>query len=45
MLRVTVVTPYYIEALDVLRRCHQSVAQQSYPCRHVMVAALTTVIP
>jgi hypothetical protein len=37
MLRVAVITPYYKEPLDILRQCHESVAQQSYPCLHVMV--------
>lgn len=37
-LRVAVVTPYFRESLDVLRRCHDSVRAQSYPCRHILVA-------
>lgn len=36
--RVAVVTPYFRESLDVLRRCHESVAAQSHPVMHVMVA-------
>ncbi|MBK7792506.1 MAG: SEC-C domain-containing protein [Betaproteobacteria bacterium] len=37
-LRVAVVTPYYREDLAVLQRCHASVAAQTIPARHVMVA-------
>jgi hypothetical protein len=37
-LRVAVVTPYCREELAVLRRCHESVLAQTYPCRHVVVA-------
>lgn len=37
-LRVAVVTPYFRESLDILRRCHDSVRAQSYPCRHILVA-------
>jgi hypothetical protein len=37
-LRVAVVTPYFREDLAVLSRCHASVAAQTHPCRHVMVA-------
>jgi hypothetical protein len=37
-LAVAVVTPYHREDLAVLRRCHESVLAQTYPCRHVMVA-------
>jgi hypothetical protein len=36
--RVAVVTPYYRESLQQLRRCHRSVEAQSHPCLHVMVA-------
>lgn len=38
MLKVAVVTPYYQESQDWLIRCHESVANQSYPCTHIMVA-------
>ncbi|MEI9963395.1 MAG: glycosyltransferase [Caulobacteraceae bacterium] len=38
MLRVAVVTPYFKEPLELLRQCHLSVARQTYPCLHVMVA-------
>ena len=38
MLRVAVVTPYFEESLELLRRCYESVAAQSYTCLHVMVA-------
>lgn len=37
-LRVAVVTPYAREDLAVLRRCHDSVRGQTYPCRHFMIA-------
>jgi len=37
-LAVAVVTPYWHEDVAVLRRCHESVLAQSYPCRHFMVA-------
>lgn len=37
-MRVAVVTPYYKEPLEFLRRCHESVSRQSHPCLHVMVA-------
>jgi hypothetical protein len=37
-MRVAVVTPYFKESLDILHQCRQSVAAQSYPCHHVMVA-------
>lgn len=36
--RVAVITPYYRESLQQLRRCHRSVQAQSHPCLHVMVA-------
>jgi Glycosyl transferase family 2 len=38
MLRIAVVTPYCGEPLDVLLQCQRSVARQTYPCSHVMVA-------
>jgi glycosyltransferase involved in cell wall biosynthesis len=38
MLKVAVVTPYYQEPQDWLIQCHESVANQSYPCSHIMVA-------
>jgi hypothetical protein len=38
MLKVAVVTPYYQEPQDWLIQCHESVANQSYPCTHIMVA-------
>lgn len=37
-LRVAVVTAYFREDLATLARCHASVATQTYPCRHIMVA-------
>ena len=36
--RIAVVTPYYKEADDVLRQCHESVLAQTYPCDHIVVA-------
>ena len=36
--RVAVVTAYFREDLGTLQRCHASVAAQTYPCRHIMVA-------
>lgn len=36
--RVAVITPYCGEETAVLRRCHDSVARQTHPCTHVMVA-------
>ncbi len=33
-----VVTPYYAESLEVLKRCHNSCMSQEAPLRHVMVA-------
>lgn len=37
-MRVAVITPYYREDLDTLRRCHDSVLRQTYPCTHIFVA-------
>jgi hypothetical protein len=37
-MRIAVITPYQGESTDVLRRCHESVIAQAYPCTHVMVA-------
>ncbi len=37
-MKVAVVTPYYKEDLEILRCCHESVAAQSYPCSHLMIA-------
>ncbi|MCJ2025187.1 glycosyltransferase [Methylobacterium sp. J-067] len=38
--RIFVITPYYLESLDVLRRCHESVLAQQAEARitHVMIA-------
>lgn len=36
-LRVAVITPYFRESAEALRRCHASVLAQSYPCRHILV--------
>lgn len=37
-MKVAVVTPYYNEDLATLRRCHDSVVAQTYPCTHIVVA-------
>lgn len=37
-MKVAVVTPYYKESRGVLERCIRSVAAQSYPCTHYLVA-------
>ncbi len=37
-LRVAVITPYYQEPVDVLRRCHDSVLEQTHPCTHFLVS-------
>lgn len=37
-MNVFVVTPYLQEPIEWLRECHESVARQSVPCTHVMVA-------
>lgn len=37
-LKVAVITPYYKEDEAILRQCHNSVAAQTYPCTHCMVA-------
>jgi glycosyltransferase involved in cell wall biosynthesis len=36
-MKVAIVTPYHDEHLDVLRRCHDSVLNQTIPAVHVMV--------
>jgi len=36
--RATVITPYYLEPLEVLRNCYESVLSQTFPCTHFMVA-------
>lgn len=37
--KVALITPYYTESVDLLRRCHESVASQTYPgVTHIMVA-------
>jgi cellulose synthase/poly-beta-1,6-N-acetylglucosamine synthase-like glycosyltransferase len=36
--RIAVVTPYYQENLDILKKCQESVRQQTYLCTHFMVA-------
>lgn len=37
-MKVAVVTPYYQEPLETLERCHRSVARQTFPCTHLLVA-------
>lgn len=37
-MHVAIITPYYKEPLDVLRRCNQSVKNQTYSCDHLFVA-------
>ncbi|MGE4218810.1 MAG: glycosyltransferase family 2 protein [Alphaproteobacteria bacterium] len=37
-MKVAVVTPYFREAGGILRACHASVAGQTHPCTHFMIA-------
>jgi len=37
-MRVAVITPYCGEPIEFLQQCHDSVAAQTHPCLHVMVA-------
>ena len=37
-MKVAVVTPYYKEAPDILRQCHESVGAQTHECTHIMLA-------
>ena len=37
-MKVAVITPYYKESIDILRKCHESVVNQTYSCLHIMVA-------
>lgn len=37
-MKVAVITPYYKEPLEMLQRCHASVAGQTYSCTHYLVA-------
>ncbi len=37
-MKVAVITPYYKEPIETLRRCHDSVAAQTHPCTHFMIA-------
>ncbi len=37
-MKVAVITPYYKEPIGTLRRCHDSVAAQTYPSTHFMIA-------
>ena len=37
-MRIAVVTPYYQESTDILRRCHDSVVAQTHAVTHIMLA-------
>lgn len=37
-MKVGIITPYYREAQDVLRTCHESVQAQTHACEHFMIA-------
>lgn len=37
-MKVAVITPYFRESIDVLRRCHDSVLRQTHPCTHIFVS-------
>jgi glycosyltransferase involved in cell wall biosynthesis len=37
-MKVAVISPYYREDLETLRKCHTSVLEQTYPCTHFFVA-------
>ena len=37
-MRVAIITPYYKEPTEVLRRCHDSVKAQTYPVTHFMLS-------
>lgn len=37
-MRIAVVTPYFRESLDQLKRCHDSVAAQTVPCTHFLIS-------
>src|SRR5690242_4505299 len=37
-MRVAVITPYYNESTDWLRRCYESVRAQTHPALHLFVA-------
>jgi glycosyltransferase involved in cell wall biosynthesis len=38
LIRVAVISPYFNENIDVILECHASVARQTHPCLHVLVA-------
>ncbi len=38
MLKVAVVTPYYKESPEILKKCHESVMAQTHPCDHFLIA-------
>jgi glycosyltransferase involved in cell wall biosynthesis len=37
-LKIAIITPYYKESAEQLKRCHDSVLAQTLPCRHVLVS-------
>jgi len=37
-MKIAVVTPYHKEDIAIIRRCHESVATQTFACRHILVA-------
>jgi len=37
-MKVAVVTPYFREDISILAKCHSSVLEQGYNCRHIIVA-------
>jgi predicted O-linked N-acetylglucosamine transferase (SPINDLY family) len=37
-LKIAIITPYYKESDDLLRRCIESVAFQNYPCDHFLIS-------
>lgn len=37
-MKIAVVTPYYKESIEILKKCHESVLAQTYEVSHVMVA-------
>ena len=37
-MKVAVITPYFKEPLEILKLCHESVKNQDYPARHIMVS-------
>lgn len=37
-MKIAIITPYYKTEEEWLKKCHESVAAQSYPCTHIFVA-------